>query len=573
MVLLIRAVSKVREDKEMNENGTKRREWVKTAAIIFLSVLLVLTFFSNTIMNYSLPEVAAQYIVSDTITAKIRGTGMVESGDLRDVKLEGTKRTIESILVREGDVVEKGDVLFELSDEEDPELVEAEKTLEEAEKAYEDMKRDIELAFLTGSIGDVSEDLYNYVITDSETSFVEFKNQLLAADAKIEEYTAAVKKYEDLSANAENVDVTAEEKAIKEAQANLEKKEASLKAAEEEFAALDKSAYQAAKKRVNKVENGSVSVGDGYSQKEYKKDKNTVNTYEKKEKAVSNLKTQKANAETALDNAEKAKENKINGNVNAIKAELEKQEKNLADANAERDDIIAKINFVYGDSYDLETPYQAVKDAEELVQELQEKSVDATVKAPISGTIVSLPVRAGDSTGDDYGAAVLASIQPEGQGYTMSFSVTNEQAKRLSVGDAAELVNSWRYDNVEIFLESIKVDRDEPGQKKLLTFSVEGDVIDGQSLSVSVGQKSAQYDMVVPNSAIREDNNGKFVLIVESKSSPLGNRYVASRADVQVVASDDSRSAITGNLYGYEFVITTSNQPVEAGQLIRLAEN
>ena len=46
----------------MNENGKKKREWVKTAAIIFLSVMLVLTFFSNTIMNYSLPEVATQYV-------------------------------------------------------------------------------------------------------------------------------------------------------------------------------------------------------------------------------------------------------------------------------------------------------------------------------------------------------------------------------------------------------------------------------------------------------------------------------------------------------------------------------
>ena len=35
----------------MNENGKKKREWVKTAAIVFLSVMLVLTFFSNTIMN------------------------------------------------------------------------------------------------------------------------------------------------------------------------------------------------------------------------------------------------------------------------------------------------------------------------------------------------------------------------------------------------------------------------------------------------------------------------------------------------------------------------------------------
>ena len=61
----------------MNENTTKRREWVKNAAIIFLSVLLVLTFFSNTIMNYSLPEVATQYVQSSSITAKVRGTGTI----------------------------------------------------------------------------------------------------------------------------------------------------------------------------------------------------------------------------------------------------------------------------------------------------------------------------------------------------------------------------------------------------------------------------------------------------------------------------------------------------------------
>ena len=95
----------------------------------------------------------------------------------------------------------------------------------------------------------------------------------------------------------------------------------------------------------------------------------------------------------------------------------------------------------------------------------------------------------------------------------------------------------------------------------------------GQSLSISVGQKSADYDLIVPNSAIREDNNGKFVLIVETKSSPLGNRYVATRVDVEVLASDDTKSAISGGLYGYEFVITTSTKPVEAGKLVRLAEN
>ena len=95
----------------------------------------------------------------------------------------------------------------------------------------------------------------------------------------------------------------------------------------------------------------------------------------------------------------------------------------------------------------------------------------------------------------------------------------------------------------------------------------------GQSLNVSVGQKSANYDLIVPTSAIREDSNGKFILIVESKSSPLGNRYVATRVDVEVLASDDTQSAVSGALYGSEFVITPSTQPVEAGKLVRLANN
>ena len=97
----------------MNENGKKKREWVKTAAIIFLSVLLVLTFFSNTIQNYSLPEVATQYVQSGTITAKIRGTGTVESGDPYNVEVKEARK-VADVAVRVGDTVQKGDVILYL---------------------------------------------------------------------------------------------------------------------------------------------------------------------------------------------------------------------------------------------------------------------------------------------------------------------------------------------------------------------------------------------------------------------------------------------------------------------------
>ena len=169
--------------------------------------------------------------------------------------------------------------------------------------------------------------------------------------------------------------------------------------------------------------------------------------------------------------------------------------------------------------------------------------------------------------------STIVVLQPEGKGYTLSFSVTNDQAKRVSVGDKADLINAWRYDDVNVTLSSIKPDKNNPGQSKVLTFDVTGDVVAGQTLNLSVGQRSANYDLIVPNSAIKEDANGKFILIVESKSSPLGTRYIATRVDIEVIAADETQSAISGALYGYEYVITTATKPVEAGKQVRLADN
>ena len=165
-------------------------------------------------------------------------------------------------------------------------------------------------------------------------------------------------------------------------------------------------------------------------------------------------------------------------------------------------------------------------------------------------------------------------IQVAGKGFTVSFTVTNDQAKKVQVGDAAELQNAWYYEDVKAVLSAIRPDPESAGQKKLLVFDVTGSGVQaGQSLNLSVGQRSSEYELVVPNSAIREDSNGKFILIVESRSGPISNRYIATRVDVEVLASDDNNTAISAGLYGYEYVITTSTKPVEAGKQVRLNES
>ena len=103
-------------------------------------------------------------------------------------------------------------------------------------------------------------------------------------------------------------------------------------------------------------------------------------------------------------------------------------------------------------------------------------------------------------------------------------------------------------------------------------FRLTGDVEPDTNLTLSIGQKSANYDCIVPNSAIRTDSNGTFVLAIVAKSTPLRTRYTATRVDVQELAKDDTVTAVTGLSSG-DFVITTSTKPIEAGTQVRLVEN
>ncbi len=156
-------------------------------------------------------------------------------------------------------------------------------------------------------------------------------------------------------------------------------------------------------------------------------------------------------------------------------------------------------------------------------------------------------------------------------GYSLSFSVTNDQANRLRPGDTATVSNFYWGTEIVATLESIKVDPKNPQTNKQLNFNLTGNVTAGSELTISVGQKSANYDIIIPSSSIRSDSNGSFVLKVEAKNSPLGNRYIARRVPVEVLASDDSNSAVTADLGFGDYVITTSSAPIKNGDLVRLA--
>lgn len=545
----------------MNENGSKKREWVKTAAIIFLTVMLVLTFFSNTIMNYSLPEVATVYVQSGTITAKIRGSGMVESSDPYNVEVKESRKVAE-VAVKAGDTVQKGDVLVYLEDTESEELKTAEDALREARSAYDAalLTADITAADIQAANSHISTATYRQRITAAQNAVNAAEDEVKAAQERVDDLQAA----SDEAASELNGNETDAEKAFNVAKTNLENAQYLRDSINTELAEK-KNWVDALRRQIEQDEQISGNDVSGL-RAQLQEAEAEVNSVQSK---YNNASLEVDKWQLSYDRAKKlmdADKGLTDRDLADAKRDLADKQKLLEEKQKDLTDLTGQISRTLG----LEKQQEAIAKAQELVDELTEKSIGATITAPISGVITEVNVKAGGTT--SIGNPVMV-MQPEGKGFTLSFSASNDQAKRVSVGDQAELVNAWRYNDVTVTLSNIKPDPNDPGQKKLLTFDVAGDVTAGQTLNLSVGQKSSSYDLIVPNSAVREDNNGKFILIVESKSTPLGTRYTASRVDVEVLASDDTQSAVSGALYGSEFVITTSTKPVEAGKQIRLTNN
>ncbi|MFA9377718.1 MAG: HlyD family efflux transporter periplasmic adaptor subunit [Lachnotalea sp.] len=608
----------------MNESAGKRREWVKNAAIIFLAVMLALTFFSNTIMNYSLPEVATQVVSAGSITSKVRGTGTVSVSEPYNVTIKES-RVIKSVAIKKGDVVEKGAVLFELEDSDSTEL-------KEAEDALSQLILDYEKSILNGdtSLNDVSkiENGETKEMTTMQKNVESAKNSVKAAENEVEDRTsdvAAIQKEIDLLNNT-SVDTSDEEDAIAKANSKLTKAQSALSKAEKAQTKAEKAVLEygstineviiersTRETAYNDAQTAYDTAVKDYTDAKEKEDADVSNTELQQESAAAKTKmdaaqTSKTSAETAFNNikdvldaydkataayekaaskvtdcetavtnaqaalTDKESSNEIKDQIadltnQLIEAndQLTKANTTLTNAQSDEEDVLKNVLA----EVDLGAQNVKIKEQQETVDKLKSAAIGAAIEAPVAGTIVSVSRAAGESTVAD---EALAVIQIADKGYSLSFSVTEQQAKTVKVGDSAEIQDAWNYDDCTITLASIKPDTESGGKKKLLTFDVSGNVQEGQELSISAGNKTEKYDLIVPSSAIREDNNGKFILTVESKSGPLGNRYIATRVDVEILATDDTQTAVSGGLYGYEYVITTATKPVEAGKQVRLTD-
>lgn len=614
----------------MTEQKVKNRGWVKNVAIIFLAVMLVLTFFSNTIMNASLPEAAVQYVQSGAITTQIRGSGSISAKETYEVKTD-TSRKVQSVLVSRGQEVKVGDVLVILAAGEGSELKDLQTQLDDAQYSYQQKlinmgggssevtraqeklqeaiaKRDanvctseeVEAAKLRYEaaedehqrLSDLLEEAGGYVEGSGEDSLDSLKTAVneakLARDTAKARYEYENAFIDDLASSSTNhrYDRDALKDAI--AQAFSEKKEISVEyyfgdgkgnssiAQEQKNLGIDKAPYTEFKSYGKLPNTDLAAIADGYkavndAEIAYTK---ALDAYDK---ALEQAQPQNAELNKKVKEAQRYMED--------MKAEYDALVEKKSTYDAAKDEVVSCETTLEGliktsklDNLELSRMAKQIQNLKDQIAELSGGQKDENgnvtggqIVSEVNGVVKDINVTAGNNT--DPANAVMTIEVPD-RGYTVSMGVTNEQAQKVTIGDTAEIKTGyWGGSDMQGKLVGIRNDTENPQGGKQLVFDVTGsDIESGTQVSISIGQRSQNYETIVPNSAIRSDANGSFVLVIVAKSSPLGNRFVATRVDVTELAKDDVNTAVSGGLSAYDMVLTTATKPVEDGMLVRLPD-
>lgn len=410
---------------------TKKKLLIKISTV-FLGVLILLTFFSNTINNFSLPRVMVEQPISGALNKDITAEGMVEEKETVKAYTQSSREVLE-VYIKQGSKVKKGDAIMRLDKEAIQDSLNQELLLLEKAK--------LSLEKLTNLI--------------AQESLVSYERSIKAAKEKLMQTEKSLKSVKDL------YEIGAEAKVT-----------------------LDK-------------------------------------------------------AQTDYDNAKEEYQYKQEDYTEAVKGGRKKEEDRERDIKDRQLDIQLqqlKVNNIK-----------------------KELSAQSEIVSPCDGIIKEIGFEKGAMTN---ASAALYTIIDTSKGFQLRASVDNDSIKLLKLNDTVEItLKNFNDKLLEGKLIEIKENAQSKGEKKDIIISLpqEG-VVGGETGEIRVDIKSQNYEILVPNSTVGEDDKGKFVYVLKEKKGPLGNEYYLQRATVTIDDHDNFRSAILSGLDPNEKIIISSSK-------------
>lgn len=533
-------------ENEIAVTGKSGIFWLKGLAGL-LAVMLVFTIASRVVASITVPQVTASAPSSGKIEHTVMASGTVEAGGEKAIVTE-EGILVAQVNVHTGESIGEGETLFALDmDSLEDQIYELQNQIKKLQlendslkknKAQADAKQQLELK---RAQEDYEETIAKNTVSDGKANEALQK----AADAK-SQAEKELNSAKDALAQAEK-----ELNAVKEELQNV--KEAAAAEQSKDTADQPKDAADSDASGKNEQDNTTNSTITQKLQQLEEAVQEKQNTYDTIQAKVTEKQAALDSASVALEE----KQEQLESNTSTAEDAKKAAERAVEDAGLSADiDHTQEINAISLEQFQKQL---------EKLKTLKQQNGEIT--APSSGIITKVCVETGQKTTDT--AAVVMSDEQSGLFFTTTTDSKNREY--LSVGDNATITGVGK-EMSDCSIVSLETSED--GSSIKVSIAMQGDdFLPGESAQMTATRKSESYDYLVPVTAVWQENNKAYVLLLETENTVLGEQYIARKAEVQILDKNSSYAAVSGNSLSADCqIITDSDRTVGNGDVVRMTE-
>ena len=198
------------------------------------------------------------------------------------------------------------------------------------------------------------------------------------------------------------------------------------------------------------------------------------------------------------------------------------------------------------------------------------QTAQGEVKAAVSGVITQILVSTGDFTSD--GAAMRMEDTSKGGRIVLSVDKSNE--KYVSKGSPVSLKAFGSKDVITDYVVSNVTANEQDSAMLDLTIDLpEGVLEPGIMVDAEIVPKTESYSSIIPLSALHEEQNGYYVLILQEEQGVLGTQLAVRRLNVEVLDKNDTEAALEEQvLTRDQEIVSSSSRMIQDGSRVRRAE-
>ena len=533
-------------ENEIAVTGKSGIFWLKGLAGL-LAVMLVFTIASRVVASITVPQVTASAPSSGKIEHTVMASGTVEAGGEKAIVTE-EGILVAQVNVHTGESIGEGETLFALDmDSLEDQIYELQNQIKKLQLENDSLKKNKAQA-------DAKQQLE---LKRAQEDYEETIAKNTVSDGKANE---ALQKAADAKSQAEK-----ELNSAKDALAQAEKE---LNAVKEELQNVkDAAAAEQSKDTADQPKDAADSDASGKNEQDNTTNSTITQKLQQLEEAVQEkqntydtIQAKVTEKQAALDSASVALEEKqeqLESNTSTAEDAKKAAERAVEDAGLSADnDHTQEINAI------------SLKQYQKQLEKLKIlKQQNGEITAPSSGIITKVCVETGQKTTDT--AAIVMSDEQSG----LLFTTTTDSKNReyLSVGDNATITGVGK-ETSDCSIVSLETSKD--GSSIKVSIAMQGDdFLPGESAQMTATRKSESYDYLVPVTAVWQENNKAYVLLLETENTVLGEQYIARKAEVQILDKNSSYAAVSGNSLSADCqIITDSDRTIGNGDVVRMTE-